>query len=125
MTTFVPRAPYTKEELAQLYPQELELQLVQVVSTSNLKEKWHNPLRFLESNFTLATSSWSGIQSRPILHDSHNWPYCNSARQFSSVVMATTDWSKWDQLKYRRRLETFGLDDGPGTPPIKTSISKF
>ncbi|KAL1598780.1 hypothetical protein SLS60_007922 [Paraconiothyrium brasiliense] len=30
MTTFVPRAPYTKEELAQLYPQELELQLVQV-----------------------------------------------------------------------------------------------
>ena len=34
MTTFVPRAPYTKEELSQLYPQELELQLVQVVSLS-------------------------------------------------------------------------------------------
>jgi hypothetical protein len=32
MTTFVPRAPYTKDELSQLYPQELELQLVQVVS---------------------------------------------------------------------------------------------
>lgn len=27
--------------------------------------------------------------------------------------MATTDWSKWDSLKYRRRLETFGIDDGP------------
>lgn len=27
--------------------------------------------------------------------------------------MSTTDWSKWDALKYRRRLETFGIDDGP------------
>jgi hypothetical protein len=29
--------------------------------------------------------------------------------------MANNDWAKWDQLKYRRRLETFGVDDGPGT----------
>jgi len=31
MTTLVPRQPYTPEELATLYPRELELQLVQVV----------------------------------------------------------------------------------------------
>jgi hypothetical protein len=27
--------------------------------------------------------------------------------------MTTTDWSQWDGLKYRRRLETFGTDDVP------------
>jgi hypothetical protein len=27
--------------------------------------------------------------------------------------MAKTDWSHWDDFKYRRRLETFGNDDGP------------
>ena len=31
MTTFVPRAPYTKEELEQLYPKSLELEFVQIV----------------------------------------------------------------------------------------------
>jgi acid phosphatase len=30
-----------------------------------------------------------------------------------SVIMHPTDTSKWDQLSYRRRLETFGVDDGP------------
>jgi acid phosphatase len=42
-----------------------------------------------------------------------DWPYCNSARQLTSVIMAKTDWSHWDDFKYRRRLETFGIDDGP------------
>lgn len=31
MTTLVPRAPYTQEELATLYPSDLELQQVQVI----------------------------------------------------------------------------------------------
>ena len=31
MTTLVPRPPYTQEELARLYPNNLKLQLVQVV----------------------------------------------------------------------------------------------
>jgi hypothetical protein len=31
--------------------------------------------------------------------------------------MSTKDFSQWDSLKYRRRLETFGSDDGPGTVP--------
>ena len=32
MTTLVPRPPYSKEELDELYPKGLKLQLVQVVS---------------------------------------------------------------------------------------------
>lgn len=31
MTTFHPRPPYSREELSKLYPEELELQLVQVL----------------------------------------------------------------------------------------------
>jgi hypothetical protein len=32
MATLIPREPYTKEELERLYPKDLQLQLVQVVS---------------------------------------------------------------------------------------------
>lgn len=38
MTTFVPRPPYTREELEQLYPRSVQLQLVQVVSS--LQQCW-------------------------------------------------------------------------------------
>ncbi|KAF2642004.1 phosphoglycerate mutase-like protein [Massarina eburnea CBS 473.64] len=93
MTTFIPRQPYSKEELARLYPQELELQLVQVL----LRHGERSPVSPRFQN----TGLWP------------YWPYCNSARQLTSVIMATTDWANWDQLKYRRRLETFGNDDGP------------
>jgi acid phosphatase len=31
MTTLIPRAPYTQEELATLYPSDLELRQVQVI----------------------------------------------------------------------------------------------
>ncbi|KAF2793700.1 phosphoglycerate mutase-like protein [Melanomma pulvis-pyrius CBS 109.77] len=93
MTTHQPRKPYTPEELAQLYPKDLELQLVQIL----LRHGERSPVSPRFQNTGL----------RPY------WPYCNAARQLTSVIMGTTDWSKWDQLKYRRRLETFGLDDGP------------
>lgn len=36
MTTLIPREPYTQEELARLYPQGLQLQLVQVVRSRQL-----------------------------------------------------------------------------------------
>ncbi|KAL9103868.1 MAG: hypothetical protein Q9163_001146 [Psora crenata] len=39
------------------------------------------------------------------------WPYCNAARQLSSVVKANTNGSAWDKLEWRRRLETFGDND--------------
>ncbi|KAF2683741.1 phosphoglycerate mutase-like protein [Lentithecium fluviatile CBS 122367] len=93
MTTLIPRKPYSQEELVQLYPQELELQLVQIL----LRHGERSPVSPRFQNAGL----------RPY------WPYCNSARQFTSVIMANHDWAKWDQLKYRRRLETFGIDDGP------------
>ncbi|KAF2714876.1 phosphoglycerate mutase-like protein [Pleomassaria siparia CBS 279.74] len=93
MTTHQPRKPYTSEELAQLYPSSLELQLVQVL----LRHGERSPVSPRFQNTGL----------RPY------WPYCNAARQLTSVIMGTTDWSQWDSLKYRRRLETFGLDDGP------------
>ena len=34
MTTLVPREPYSQDELDRLYPKQLKLQLVQVVSTT-------------------------------------------------------------------------------------------
>ncbi|OCK79686.1 phosphoglycerate mutase-like protein [Lepidopterella palustris CBS 459.81] len=93
MTTLHPRKPYSQEELAQLYPKSLQLQLVQIL----LRHGERTPVspRFQNTGLGLY------------------WPYCSSARQLTSVIMATTDWDKWDKLKYRRRLETFGLDDGP------------
>jgi acid phosphatase len=54
-----------------------------------------------------------------------DWPYCNAARQLSSVIMSTKDFSQWDSLKYRRRLETFGGDDGPGTAPYPSNSSIY
>lgn len=40
-----------------------------------------------------------------------DWPYCNAAKRLSSVAMTKTDWSSWDTLQWRRRLETFGEND--------------
>ncbi|KNG44338.1 histidine acid phosphatase [Stemphylium lycopersici] len=96
MTTLIPRQSYSKEELEKLYPKELELQLVQIL------------LRHGRSSQT------QQVFPAPMLTlDFRHWPYCNSARQLTSVILNTKDFSKWDQLKYRRRLETFGVDDGP------------
>ncbi|KAF2995191.1 hypothetical protein E8E13_000180 [Curvularia kusanoi] len=93
MTTHVPRASYTEEELSKLYPKELELQLVQIL----LRHGERTPVSPRFQNTGLPPY----------------WPYCNAARQLSSVIMSTTDFTQWDQLKYRRRMETFGADDSP------------
>ncbi|KAI4701913.1 hypothetical protein J4E89_010432 [Alternaria sp. Ai002NY15] len=93
MTTLIPRQFYSQEELDKLYPKELELQLVQIL----LRHGERSPVSPRFQNV--------GI----LVH----WPYCNSARQLTSIILNTKDFSKWDQLKYRRRLETFGMDDGP------------
>lgn len=39
------------------------------------------------------------------------WPYCNAARQLSSVVMTDKEGSQWGTLEWRRRLEKFGDKD--------------
>ncbi|KAH3963761.1 hypothetical protein HBI65_074430 [Parastagonospora nodorum] len=90
MTTFIPRESYSQEEIDKLYPKELELQLVQVL------------LRHGERSPVNARFQNTGL--RPY------WPYCNHAQRLAGVIKSTTD---WDSLKFRRRMETFGSDDGP------------
>ena len=93
MTTYTPREPYTKAELEKLYPKGLELQLVQIL----LRHGERAPVSMRFQNAGLAPY----------------WPYCNAAKRLSSVAMITSDWSGWDKLEWRRRLERFGQDDGP------------
>ncbi|KAL6706045.1 hypothetical protein ACN47E_006147 [Coniothyrium glycines] len=90
MTTFIPRDSYSQAELDKLYPKELELQLVQVL------------LRHGERSPVAPRFQNTGLPPY--------WPYCNAARRLTSVIMNTSD---WNSLEYRRRLETFGSDDGP------------
>ncbi|KAI5246846.1 phosphoglycerate mutase-like protein [Aureobasidium subglaciale] len=40
---------------------------------------------------------------------SQDWPYCNAAQQLRSVIMSANN--SWDELAYRRRLETFDEND--------------
>ena len=56
MATHIPRQPYTPEELAKLYPKELELQLVQVVS----KAFFCRPCRYTRS---IPCTTQFGIQA--------------------------------------------------------------
>ncbi|TVY29285.1 putative acid phosphatase [Lachnellula hyalina] len=90
MTTLQPRKPYSQEELKALYPENLQLQLVQIL------------LRHGERSPVSARFQNAGLGAF--------WPYCAIARQ---MVSATMEPGKWTPLTWRRRLETFGIDDGP------------
>jgi acid phosphatase len=92
MTSLIPRPPYSDEELHQLYPDTLKLQLVQIL----LRHGERSPVSARFQNAGLAAF----------------WPYCTVARQ---LVSATSDSSSsnWGSMEWRRRLETFGPDDGP------------
>ncbi|KAI9675751.1 MAG: hypothetical protein M1817_001118 [Caeruleum heppii] len=92
MTTFVPLAPYTPEQLDRLYPKDLQLQLVQVL----LRHGERSPVSARFQNAGLAAF----------------WPYCASARRLSSVIKSEQS-ADWDRLQWRRRLETFDHDDNP------------
>jgi len=91
MTSLHPRSPYSPEELRQLYPEGLQLQLVQIL------------LRHGERSPVSARFQNAGLNGF--------WPYCSVARQMISTTMEARD-SKWSSLQWRRRLETFGSDDG-------------
>ena len=93
MTTLVPKPPYTQAELDQLYPQTLELRLVQVL----LRHGERAPVSVRFQNAGLAPY----------------WPYCGAAKRLRSVAMTPDDVTNWDSLQWRRRLERFGDDDGP------------
>lgn len=93
MTTHHPRPAYTQEELSKLYPDNLELRLVQVL------------LRHGERAPVSARFQSAGLAPY--------WPYCNAAKRLRSVAYTPQDVSEWDSLQWRRRLERFGPEDGP------------
>ena len=93
MTTLEPKPAYTQEELNKLYPNNLELRLVQVL------------LRHGERAPVSARFQNAGL--RPY------WPYCNAAQRLRSIAYTPQDVTEWDSLQWRRRLERFGDDDGP------------
>ncbi|KAG0652150.1 putative acid phosphatase [Hyphodiscus hymeniophilus] len=92
MTTLQPRGPYSPEELKKLYPEGLQLQLVQVL----LRHGERSPVSARFQNAGLGPF----------------WPYCAVARQMVSSTIEASE-AKWSSLQWRRRLETFGPDDGP------------
>src|SRR5947199_6059377 len=92
MASLIPRDPYTEEELQKLYPSNLKLQLVQIL----LRHGERSPVSARFKNAGLAAF----------------WPYCSVARHLVSSTM-NNDTSSWSPLEWRRRLESFGADDGP------------
>ncbi|KAK4504638.1 hypothetical protein PRZ48_002599 [Zasmidium cellare] len=92
MTTLTPRPPYSDQELAQLYPKNLELQQVQIL----LRHGERTPVgpRFKNAG----------------LHGT--WPYCKAANELKATILAAANGS-WDHLAWKRRLETLGTGDAP------------
>ncbi|EGX89305.1 acid phosphatase, putative [Cordyceps militaris CM01] len=82
-----PRAAYTSDELARLYPPPLELQQVQILMRHGERTPVSN--RFAES---------TGLPEF--------WPYCSQAAQMTSLVLDPAS-STWTALAWRRHLETF------------------
>lgn len=91
MTTLQPRPPYTSEELARLYPQDLELQQVQVI----LRHGERTPVNARFKNAGLAAY----------------WPYCSAAKALRSAMLDSD--GIWDTLTWTRKLESLGKDDIP------------
>ncbi|KAK3356935.1 histidine phosphatase superfamily [Lasiosphaeria hispida] len=96
MSTLVPRKPYTDDELQQLYPDGLKLQLVQIL------------MRHGERTPVSARFQNAGL--KPF------WPYCAAARQMKSAILdhgGERGDAPFTTLEWRRRLETFGENDEP------------
>lgn len=91
MTTLQPRPPYSDEELAKLYPKNLELQQVQIV------------LRHGERTPVSARFKNAGLHG--------TWPYCKAANEMKSAILAAD--GSWDTLAWKRRMETFGANGSP------------
>ncbi|KAK0646416.1 putative acid phosphatase [Cercophora newfieldiana] len=91
MTSLVPRKPYTEDELRKLYPDGLQLHLVQIL------------MRHGERTPVSARFQNTGLP--PF------WPYCQNVRHMKNAVMAHS--GDFNTLEWRRRLETFGERDKP------------
>ncbi|KAF4123243.1 acid phosphatase [Geosmithia morbida] len=98
MSTLEPRPAYTDAELAQLYPAQLQLQLVQIL------------LRHGERTPVTPRFQNTGLPAF--------WPYCTVARHLRSAVLdpdtsgSSVD-PKFSTLAWQRRVETFGRNDAP------------
>lgn len=105
MSTLNPRPPYTDAELADLYPAQLQLQLVQIL------------LRHGERTPVTPRFQTTGLPAF--------WPYCAATRHLRSAVLdpdpvgESSDSSgadtKFSTLSWKRRLETIGRGDNPIT----------
>lgn len=98
MASLEPRKPYTDEELRKLYPDGLDLQLVQVL------------LRHGERTPVSARFQNTGLRAF--------WPYCSAVRQMKSVVLDEGDGKtggalSFSTFEWKRRLEAFGSNDEP------------
>ena len=91
MSTLQIRAPYSQQEIDTLYPENVELKLVQVL------------LRHGERAPLLPHFQDAGL--------SPHWPYCHAAEKMRSIAYTPGDASEWSTLEWRRRLEGFGKDD--------------
>ena len=91
MSTLEPRAPYTPEELKQLYPIGLELQQVQVL------------LRHGERTPVGARFKNTGLHPY--------WPYCSVAKAMRTAVMQAD--GSLDTLQWERKIQTLGQNDLP------------
>ncbi|KAJ5361583.1 Histidine phosphatase superfamily clade-2 [Penicillium brevicompactum] len=98
MTTLIPREPYTQDELAHLYPQGLQLQLVQVF----LRHGERTPV---SSRFT------NPISLEKDTDPSQDWPYCGVARRMVQMASSSKDLSAWNGFQWRRKMESFGAND--------------
>ncbi|TEA19321.1 putative acid phosphatase [Colletotrichum sidae] len=90
MTTLEPRQPYTDDELRQLYPPQLKLQLVQIL------------LRHGERSPVSARFANAGLPPY--------WPYCRAARHLRSAIL-DPETGKYSFLDWKRRLETLSTGD--------------
>lgn len=94
MTTLIPRPAYTEEELKQLYPTDLKLQLVQILHR-------HGERSPVSPRFANA-----GLPAF--------WPYCSAVRQMRNAVLdGSSSPPRFTTQEWKRRLETFGPNDEP------------
>ncbi|CUS06747.1 unnamed protein product [Tuber aestivum] len=108
MAALNPRPPYSPDELAALYPSNLQLHLVHVIfrhGTSQpalLKAHWTD-----EANLSGDTGERTPVTPRfQSAGLAPFWPYCQAASRFKAVVMEPE--ADWSLLTFQRRMETFG-----------------
>ncbi|KAI1645414.1 phosphoglycerate mutase-like protein [Daldinia loculata] len=92
MTSLIPRPPYTEDELKTLYPENLQLQLVQIL----LRHGERSPVSVRFQNTGLPAF----------------WPYCSAVHQLKSAVLDRHT-GQFSTFEWKRRLEAFGPNDEP------------